>query len=92
MHHDGLSAKIKFNLLIVIFPSLDKSSAIDYLPLADKGEFTDIFDSQKRPKFVDDPDNQKLLKAFKDKGLIHEYYKNNDGLWQIRRREQRKKK
>ena len=92
MHHDGLSAKIKFNLLIVIFPSLDKSSTIDYLSLADKGEFADIFDSQKRPKFADDPDNQKLLKAFKDKGLIHEYYKNNDGLWQIRRREQRKKK
>lgn len=75
---DELSKDIKIDFLIVIMPVIDKDYIKEVLTLLDLTNYIKIFDTRSRPKFEISDESEKLLTAFKEKGLICNYEESRD--------------
>ena len=73
MRSDRLDKDIKIELLIAIMPTLGDDYIKEVLALLDLTDYIRIFDTRSRPKFEINDENEKLLTAFKEKGLICNY-------------------
>ena len=73
LHTDRLSKDIKIDLLIVMMSDINKDYMIDIFTLLNLNNYTRIFDIRSRPKFKISDESEKLLAAFKEKGLIYNY-------------------
>ena len=70
---DKLNKDIRIDLLIAIMPSLSEGYIKEILALLDLTNYIKIFDTRSRPKFAINDESEKLLTAFKEKGLICNY-------------------
>lgn len=70
---DRLDKDIKIDLLIAIMPTLGDDYIKEVLALLDLTDYIRIFDTRSRPKFEINDESEKLLTAFKEKGLICNY-------------------
>lgn len=75
---DKLNKDIKIDFLIVIMPVLDENYIKEILTLLDLTNYIKLFDTRSRPKFEISEESEKLLTAFKDKGLICNYEESQD--------------
>lgn len=75
---DRLDKDIKIDLLIAIMPALDEDYIKEVLSLLGLTNYIKIFDTRSRPKFEINDENEKLLTAFKTKGLIYNYEESQD--------------
>ena len=84
---DKLSKDIKIDFLIAIMPVLDEDYIKEVLTLLDLTNYIKIFDTRSRPKFEISDESEKLLTAFKEKGLIGSYKESQDkeGYYKITR-------
>lgn len=75
---DKLNKDIRIDLLIAIMPSLSEDYIKEILALLDLTNYIKIFDTRSRPKFAINDESEKLLTAFKEKGLICNYEETQD--------------
>lgn len=75
---DKLSKDIRIDLLIAIMPTLRDDYIKEILILLDLTNYIKIFDTRSRPKFEISDESEKLLTAFKEKGLICNYERSQD--------------
>ena len=75
---DKLNKDIRIDLLIAIMPSLSEDYIKEILALLDLTNYIKIFDTRSRPKFEINDESEKLLTAFKEKGLIGNYEESQD--------------
>lgn len=73
-----LSKDIRLDLLIAIIPALGEDYIKEALALLDLTNYIKIFDTRSRPKFEINDESEKLLTAFKEKGLIGNYEESQD--------------
>ena len=78
----------KIELIVSQFNYISVELMKELLELMGLVNFLEIFSPHKRPRFEDSEVNQLLLHAFKDKGLIYEYYEDEKkpNTYLIRRR------
>ena len=87
---EDLSSDVKVKLVIADFTNMDQFTLSQNLKAAGKEEFNRLFDPSTRPRFIDTPENQALLKAFQNSGWIDDYY-SAEGYLKTHRQEARKK-
>lgn len=75
---DKLSKDIKINLLIAIMPTLSEKYIKEILALLGLTNYIKLFDTRSRPKFEISDESEKLLTAFKEKGVICNYEGSQD--------------
>ena len=75
---DKLNKDIRIDLLIAIMPSLSEDYIKEILALLDLTNYIKIFDTRSRPQFAINDESEKLLTAFKEKGLICNYEETQD--------------
>ncbi len=82
---DKLNKDIRIDLLIAIMPSLSEGYIKEILALLDLTNYIKIFDTRSRPKFAINDESEKLLTAFKEKGLIcnYEEIQDKEGYYKI---------
>ena len=87
-----LSRDIIIDLLIEMMSDLGKEHIIETLNLLGLTDYARIFDTRSRPKFEINDENEKLLTAFKEKGLICNFEENleREGYYKIARSRQTK--
>ncbi len=73
IHSNRLDKHIKIDLLIAIMPTLGNDYIKEVLALLDLTNYIRIFDARSRPKFKINDESEKLLNAFREKGLICNY-------------------
>lgn len=73
LHTTNLSKDIKRDLLIAIMSDLSEDYIKEILTLLGLTNYIKIFDTRSRPKFEISDESEKLLTAFKEKGLIYNY-------------------
>ena len=73
LHAEILNREIKIDLLISMMPALSKECMKEYIVLLDLRGYNKIFDFRSRPKFQISEENEKLLTAFKKRGLIENF-------------------
>lgn len=78
LHAEILNREIKIDLLISMMPALSKECIKEYIVLLDLRDYNKIFDFRSRPKFQISEENEKLLTAFKKKGLIENFEESLD--------------
>lgn len=78
LHAEILNREIKIDLLISMMPALSKECIKEYIVLLDLRDYNKIFDFRSRPKFQISEENEKLLTAFKKRGLIENFEESLD--------------
>lgn len=78
LHTDKLNKNIRIDLLTAIMPTLSDDYIKEILALLDLTNYIKIFDTRSRPKFEISDESEKLLTAFKEKGLICNYEESQD--------------
>lgn len=78
LHAEILNREIKIDLLISMMPALSKECIKEYIVLLDLRDYNKIFDFRGRPKFQISEENEKLLTAFKKRGLIENFEESLD--------------
>lgn len=78
LHTDKLNRDMKIELLVAMMPTLGKECIKEYLGLLDLREYNKIFDFRSRPKFEISEENEKLLTAFKQMGIIKNFEESLD--------------
>ena len=73
LHTTNLGKDIKRDLLIAIMSDLSEDYIKEILTLLGLTNYIKIFDTRSRPKFEISDESEKLLTAFKEKGLIYNY-------------------
>lgn len=68
-----LNRNTKIDLLISMIHDFDENSIKEVLFKLDLSDYIKIFDTRSRPKFDINDENEKLLTAFKNKGLIYNF-------------------
>lgn len=64
---------------VIVFEDMDRFNANKiFLALLDLTDYIRIFDTRSRPKFEINDESEKLLTAFKEKGLIYNYEESQD--------------
>ena len=88
LHSRELDIESRMNLLIAMLPDLDVEYVKGILQNWGLQEYIKIFEERKRPKFKINDMNMKMLEAFKEKGWIADYNKDEkkDGFYKITRR------
>ena len=88
LHSRELDIESRMNLLIAMLPDLDVEYVKGILQNWGLQEYIKIFEDRKRPKFKINDMNMKMLEAFKEKGWIADYNKDEkkDGFYKITRR------
>lgn len=88
LHSRELDIESRMNLLIAMLPDLDVGYVKGILQNWGLQEYIKIFEERKRPKFKINDMNMKMLEAFKEKGWIADYNKDEkrDGFYKITRR------
>lgn len=61
-----------------MMPALSKECIKEYIVLLDLRDYNKIFDFRSRPKFQISEENEKLLTAFKKRGLIENFEESLD--------------
>ena len=92
LYSDKVGRDMKIELLITMMPDLSEGYIKKILALLDLTEYIKIFDTHSRPKFEINDENEKLLTAFKEKGLIHNYEKipDKEGYYKVVRKKLKK--
>lgn len=75
---DKIDKDIRIDLLIAMMPVLSENYIKEVLVLLDLTNYIKIFDTRSRPKFEINDESEKLLTAFKEKGLICNYEESQD--------------
>lgn len=90
IHSDELNRDTQIDLLIAIIPEFDKNKIKEVLTILNLTDYVKIFDTRSRPKFEINDINQRLLTAFKEKGLIYNFEENHEkeGYYKIERLKQ----
>ncbi len=70
---ERLNKDTKIALLIAMIPDFNESDIKESLTILDLTDYIRIFDTRSRPKFEINNENEKLLIAFKEKGLIYNF-------------------
>ncbi len=85
IHSDRLDRDTKIDLLIAMLANLNDDYIKEILTVLDLINYIKIFDTHSRPKFEINDENEKLLTAFKEKGLIYNYEENpkKEGYYKI---------
>lgn len=88
LRSDKLNKDIRIDLLIAIMPALGEDNIKEIISLLGLTNYIKIFDTQSRPKFVISDESEKILTAFKKKGLFYNYEESQDkeGYYKIIRR------
>jgi hypothetical protein len=73
IHSEQLNRDVKIDFLIALIPDFNENSIKEVLAVLELTDYIRIFDKRSRPKFEINDENEKLLSAFKDKGLINNY-------------------
>ena len=72
---EKLNRETKIDLLISMMPTLSNDYIKEILSLFDLNNYNKIFDINSRPRFEISNESEKLLTAFKNKGLIYNFEK-----------------
>lgn len=75
---DKLNKDIRIDLLTAIMPTLSDDYIKEIFALLDLTNYIKIFDTRSRPKFEISDESEKLLNAFKKKGVICNYEESQD--------------
>ncbi|MCI9414456.1 MAG: hypothetical protein HFJ79_04645 [Clostridiales bacterium] len=78
LHSDKVNRDAKIDLLIAMMPNLSEDYIKEFFTLLNLTDYLKIFDTRSRPKFEINDENEKLLTAFKKKGLIYNYEESQD--------------
>ena len=78
LYSDKVSLEEKIDLLIAMMPDLSEDYIKELLTLLNLTDYIKIFDTRSRPKFEISDESEKLLTAFKEKGLICNYEESQD--------------
>ena len=78
LHTDKLNKGIRIDFFISIMPTLSIDYIQEVLASLDLTNYIKIFDTRSRPKFEISDESEKLLTAFKEKGLIYNYEESPD--------------
>lgn len=78
LHSDKVNRDAKIDLLIAMIPNLSEDNIKEFFTLLNLTDYLKIFDTRSRPKFEINDENEKLLTAFKKKGLIYNYEESQD--------------
>ncbi len=92
LYTDRLSKDIRTDLLIAMMPVISEDYMKEALDFLNLNNYIRIFDARSRPKFEISDESEKLLTAFREKGLIHDYEESQDkkGYYKIVRTKQAK--
>ena len=73
IHSEKVARDEKIDLFIAIMPILNEDSIKEILTSLNLIDYLKIFNTRSRPKFEINNENEKLLTAFKECGLIDNY-------------------
>ena len=84
---DEVASNNKIKLFVARISESDSLKAKTYLKILNKTEFEEIFDNNKRPRYVISLETETILNAFIEKGWMHEYVvdSRNEDYYRIRR-------
>ena len=82
---DAIANPYKVDLIIADISCADRTEISKYLFALHLDEFVKIFDSRSRPKFENTSDNVAILNAFKARGWIYDYIRDEAEYFKIRR-------
>lgn len=85
MLSESVNRSTKMSILIKDLPNINIETAKTYLHAVDREDFVKIFDRNSRPRFENNDDNVKLLKAFEGRGWIDSYKLDDDGYFRVKR-------
>ena len=82
-----IDQSIKISLFIAIIPDLNLERIIELLQMLELTEYLKLFDASTRLNFKVDDENEKLLTALKERGIIYDFFENpkREGYYRIRK-------
>ena len=78
LHSERVNRDEKIDLLVAMMSDLNEDCIKDIITLLNLTDYLKIFDTRSRPKFEISDESEKLLTAFKKKGVISNYEESQD--------------